>query len=48
MAEKSRGQTPTSAITEVLADLQRTSRWQENLYKQLHAHPVFELTLLRY
>ena len=39
MAEKSRDQPPMSAITEVLADLQRTSHWQEGVYKQLHAHP---------
>src|SRR6185503_13054301 len=39
MAEKPRDQPPMSAITEVLADLQRTSHWQEGVYKQLHAHP---------
>src|ERR671920_1868269 len=36
MTEKSRNQSP---ITDVLADLQATSRWQEHVYKQLHAHP---------
>src|SRR5215211_3274644 len=39
MAEKSRDQPPKSPITDVLADLQTTSRWQERVYKQLHAHP---------
>ena len=39
MAEKSRVQPPMSPITDVLADLQATSRWQERVYKQLHAHP---------
>src|SRR5688500_6034990 len=39
MTEKSRDQPPTSPITDVLADLQATSRWQEHVYKQLHAHP---------
>lgn len=39
MTEISRDQTPVSRITNVLAQLQATSRWQENIYKQLHAHP---------
>lgn len=39
MTEKSRVQPPTSTVTDVLADLQATSRWQEGVYKQLHAHP---------
>jgi hippurate hydrolase len=26
-------------VTDVLANLQETSQWQENVYKQLHAHP---------
>ena len=33
------GQPPMSPIKDVLADLQTTSRWQERVYKQLHAHP---------
>jgi hippurate hydrolase len=39
MIERSGDQLPTSPITDVLADLQTTSRWQERVYKQLHAHP---------
>jgi amidohydrolase len=39
MNEPSRVQPPTSPISEVLADFQATSRWQERVYKQLHAHP---------
>jgi hippurate hydrolase len=39
MTEKSRDQLPMSPITEVLAGLQATSRWQEHVYKQLHANP---------
>ena len=39
MTEKSHDQHPMSPITDVLADLRATSRWQERVYKQLHAHP---------
>ena len=39
MTERSLAQPAMSPITHVLADLQATSRWQENVYKQLHAHP---------
>ena len=39
MTERSGDQPPMSPITDVLADLQATSRWQEHVYKQLHAHP---------
>jgi metal-dependent amidase/aminoacylase/carboxypeptidase family protein len=39
MIEKSLDQPPMSPIMDVLADLQATSRWQERVYKQLHAHP---------
>src|ERR671912_2201211 len=39
MTERSREQPAMSAITDALADLQATSRWQERVYKQLHAHP---------
>lgn len=31
--------TTDQRVTGVLADLQTTSRWQEDVYKQLHAHP---------
>ena len=33
------GKPSRSPITNVLANLQATSRWQENVYKQLHTHP---------
>ena len=39
MAESLGKQPSISAITDALADLQATSRWQEGVYKQLHAHP---------
>ena len=39
MTEKSSDQPPTSPTADVLADLRATSRWQERVYKQLHAHP---------
>jgi hypothetical protein len=39
MTGKSRDQHPTSSITDVLADLRATSRWQKHVHKQLHAHP---------
>ena len=39
MVEKSRDQSRVSPITDVLANLQATSRWQEHVYTQLHAHP---------
>ena len=39
MTDKSRDQHPMSPITDVLADLHATSRWQERVYKQLHEHP---------
>ena len=35
MSEGSGGLAATSSIAEVLADLQATSAWQENVYKQL-------------
>lgn len=31
--------TDQTAITNVLTELEATSRWQEDVYKQLHAHP---------
>lgn len=37
--ERSRDHPAMSPVTGVLADLQTTSRWQEDVYKQLHAHP---------
>ena len=39
MIEKSHDQSRVSPITDVLADLQATLRWQEHVYTQLHAHP---------
>lgn len=39
MTEKLRDQSPKSLISNVLDDLQTTSRWQEDVYKQLHARP---------
>src|SRR5690242_6188400 len=39
MTAKSPDQPSTTSITDALADLQATSRWQEHVYKQLHAHP---------
>src|ERR1044072_5803103 len=39
MIERSGDQLPTSPIAYGLAVLQTTSRWQERVYKQLHAHP---------
>src|SRR4029077_1145332 len=39
MTESSDDQSPLSAITDALDDLQATSRWQERVYKQIHAHP---------
>ena len=39
MVEKSRDENAVSPITSVLADLTTTSRWQEDVYKQLHANP---------
>src|ERR1044071_3845372 len=39
MTERSGDQHSLSPITDVLTDLQATSRWQERVYKQLHAHP---------
>ncbi|HEX6043892.1 MAG TPA: M20 family metallopeptidase [Pyrinomonadaceae bacterium] len=39
MIEKSRDENTVSPITDVLADLTTTSRWQEDVYKQLHANP---------
>jgi metal-dependent amidase/aminoacylase/carboxypeptidase family protein len=39
MTDKSSDRPPTSPITDVPADLQATSLWQERVYKQLHAHP---------
>ena len=39
MTEKSVDQSPASTRTEVLATLQATSGWQEDVYKQLHSHP---------
>ena len=39
MTEKVRDQQPSSSIAEVLADLQATSAWQEQIYKDIHAHP---------
>ena len=39
MTEESSEQSAMSPITEVLAHLRATSSWQEDVYKQLHAHP---------
>src|SRR6476646_5436837 len=39
MTEKLRDQPPTSSIAEVLAGLRETSVWQEQVYKDIHAHP---------
>jgi hippurate hydrolase len=39
MTEESSEQSAMSPITEVLAHLLATSSWQEDVYKQLHAHP---------
>ncbi len=39
MTEKSRDQPPMSPIENVLAGLQATTRWQERVYKELHAQP---------
>src|SRR5215213_5190492 len=39
MTKISRDQPPVSPIANVLAALPATSRWQEDVYKQLHAHP---------
>lgn len=39
MTEKLSDKSPMSLITDVLGNLEMTSRWQEGVYKQLHAHP---------
>src|SRR5918993_667600 len=39
MTERSREQPAMSPIADVLAGLEATCRWQERVYKQLHAHP---------
>jgi hippurate hydrolase len=39
MSETVGDQPHTSSIAEILADLPETSRWQERLYKDIHAHP---------
>jgi hippurate hydrolase len=39
MTEKSVGQSLAFPRNQVLANLQATSSWQENVYKQLHSHP---------
>ncbi len=39
MSERSGGQSATSSIDSVLAELSTTSAWQESFYKDLHAHP---------
>ena len=39
MTERSSGQIPSSPIADVLADHNATTQWQEEVYKQLHAHP---------
>ena len=39
MTERLREQPALTPIADVLTDLQTTSRWQEDVYKQLHAHP---------
>ncbi|HEY6120657.1 MAG TPA: M20 family metallopeptidase [Pyrinomonadaceae bacterium] len=39
MSESLGDQPPISAITDALADLKATSRWQEDVYKQIHANP---------
>src|ERR1051325_6301208 len=39
MTEKLRDQSPTSSIAEALAGLRETSVWQEDVYKDIHAHP---------
>ena len=39
IAEKSRDQSATSSITPVLAGLRETTAWQEDVYKDIHAHP---------
>ncbi len=46
MTGKPREQLPMSVIADVLAGLNATSRWQERVYKQLHAHP--ELSFQEY
>ncbi len=39
MSERLDDQSPIAAIADALTDLDATSRWQEDVYKQLHAHP---------
>ena len=39
MTENQRDQPPASSIAEVLAGLRETSLWQEQIYKDIHAHP---------
>ena len=39
MTERAREQPALTPIADGLTDLQMTSRWQEHVYKQLHAHP---------
>ena len=39
MTENQRDRLSTSSIAEALSGLRETSAWQENVYKDLHAHP---------
>lgn len=39
MSENLRNASPKTSIAEVLAGLPETSHWQEQLYKDIHAHP---------
>jgi hippurate hydrolase len=39
MTEELSDQPPTSSVAEVLAGLRETSAWQEDVYKEIHAHP---------
>src|SRR6185436_12787025 len=39
MSEELHDQPPPTSIAAVLNRLQETSSWQENIYKDIHAHP---------
>src|ERR1041384_6999834 len=39
MTEKFNDQPPSSSIAAVLGGLPKTSAWQEDIYKDIHAHP---------
>ena len=39
MTAKLRDQPPESSVADVLARLRKTSLWQEQIYKDIHAHP---------